>query len=82
MISRSAAITLTDLFGDDFAFEDTVEEEYGLPSRSFKSFLQASEEAAVSRLYGGIHYRPAIDFGVDQGEAVGKFIVENLVTRE
>ncbi|MEM1220392.1 MAG: vanadium-dependent haloperoxidase [Bacteroidota bacterium] len=80
VISRSAAITLTELFGDNFAFVDTVEEEYGLPVRSFSSFLQASEEAAVSRLYGGIHYRPAIDYGVAQGEKVGKFINSRLQT--
>jgi hypothetical protein len=82
VISRAAAITLTDLFGDNFAFNDTVEEEYGLPARQFESFLQASEEAAVSRLYGGIHYRPAIDYGVQQGEQVGKFIVQQVETRK
>jgi hypothetical protein len=82
VISRAAAITLTDIFGDPFPFTDTVEEEYGLPARSFESFLQASEEAAVSRLYGGIHYRPAIDYGVEQGEKVGKFIADQIETRE
>ncbi len=82
VISRAAAITLTDLYGDNFAFDDTVENKYGLPTRSFTSFLQASEEAAVSRLYGGIHYRPAIDEGVKQGEKVGKFILQKLQTRE
>lgn len=80
VISRSAAITLTKLFGDDFAFTDTVEDEYGLPIRSFNSFLEASEEAAVSRLYGGIHYMPAIKYGVEQGEKVGKFINSRLQT--
>ena len=78
VISRAAAIALTSIFGDDFSFEDTTEEEYGLPMRSFNSFIEASEEAAVSRLYGGIHYRPAIDYGVEQGEEVGIFIVEKL----
>ena len=78
VISRAAAIALTSLFGEDFAFDDTTEEEYGLPMRSFTSFKHASEEAAVSRLYGGIHYRPAIDNGVSQGEKVGGFIVANL----
>ncbi len=80
VISRAAAVTLTDFLGDNFAFKDTVEEEYGLPVRSYTSFLQASEEAAISRLYGGIHYRPAIDYGVEQGEEVGKYIVANLKT--
>jgi len=78
VISRAAAVALTSIFGDNFAFDDTTEEEYGLPVRSFTSFYHASDEAAVSRLYGGIHYRPAIDYGVDQGEKVGYFIVDKV----
>jgi len=80
VISRAAAVTLTSLYGDNFAFLDTTEMEYGLPARSFTSFIHASEEAAISRLYGGIHYRMAIDEGVTQGQKVGEFIVQNLRT--
>ncbi|MFP2995742.1 vanadium-dependent haloperoxidase [Spongiivirga sp. MCCC 1A20706] len=82
VISRAAAITLTDLYGDNFEFLDTTELEYGLPARSFKSFIQASEEAAISRLYGGIHYMMAIEEGVNQGQKVGEFIVDNLQTKK
>ncbi len=82
VISRAAAITLTDYYGDNFAFNDTTEVEYGLKERQFKSFLHASEEAAISRLYGGIHYMMAIENGVDQGEEVGKYIIANLQTRK
>ena len=78
VISRAAATALTSVFGDNFAYTDDVELEYGLPVRKFESFYQASEEAAISRLYGGIHYRPAIDYGVDQGQKVGDLIVERL----
>ncbi|MEO0733328.1 MAG: vanadium-dependent haloperoxidase, partial [Bacteroidota bacterium] len=81
VVSRACAIVLTDLFGDNFAFTDDSEVEYDLPERSYTSFLQASEEAALSRLYGGIHYRPAIDYGVTQGEAVGKHLMGKLTTR-
>lgn len=81
VISASAAIVLTDLFGDNFAFVDTTELEYGLPSREFQSFIQASEEAALSRLYGGIHYDMAITEGFTQGQNVGNYIVKNLQTR-
>jgi len=81
VISRAAAVTLTDLLGSNYAFDDDTEEIYGLPTRSFTSFFHASDEAAISRLYGGIHYRPAIDNGVKQGEEVGRYIVENLTTR-
>ncbi|MEZ4774187.1 MAG: vanadium-dependent haloperoxidase [Bacteroidia bacterium] len=81
VISASAATTLTALFGEPFAFMDSTEKEYGLPMRSFNSFFEASSEAAISRMYGGIHYRPACENGVDQGKKVGAFIVENLTTR-
>lgn len=78
VVSGAAAIVLTDIFGDDFSFDDDTELEYGLPVRSFKSFKEASMEAAESRLYGGIHYRAAIEVGLDQGEAVGNYIVNKL----
>jgi len=78
VISRAAAVALTSIYGDNFAFDDNTEEEYGLPTRSFKSFLEASDEAAVSRLYGGIHYAPACFNGVAQGEKVGDFVVSKV----
>ena len=78
MISRAAAVALTSIYGDNFAFLDSTEVEYGLPVREYNSFLEASNEAAISRLYGGIHYRPACDLGVAQGEKVGQYVVEQL----
>ncbi len=78
VISTAAAIALTQLFGNNFTFTDDVEVKYGLPERNFKSFKEASAEAAISRLYGGIHYMPAITYGVKQGEQVGNFIVEKI----
>jgi hypothetical protein len=82
VVSGASAVTLTKLFGDNFAFTDSTEMEFGLSVRSFKSFIHASEEAAVSRLYGGIHYRPAIDNGMIEGRAVGNFINERIRTRK
>ncbi len=78
VISSAAAIMLTSIYGDPFPFEDTVELTYGLPMRKFNSFLDASAEAAISRLYGGIHYMPAIDNGVTQGQKLGRFVVDKL----
>lgn len=80
VISRAAAKALTNLYGENFKFTDTTEVAYGLPSRKYNSFIEASEEAALSRLYGGIHYRMAIEEGVVQGENVANFISENLET--
>lgn len=82
VISSSAAVALTNLFGENFAFTDSTEIEFGLTARSFKSFIAASEEAAVSRMYGGIHYKPAIDEGIVQGRSIGGWIVKNVRTRK
>lgn len=78
VISRAAAEVLSNLFGENFYFEDTTEMEYGLPMRAFNSFFEASDEAAVSRLYGGIHYRMAADNGVTQGAGVGQHVISRL----
>jgi hypothetical protein len=77
-VSGAASVILTKIFGDDFYFEDDTEIPYGLPVRNFKSFYDASSEAAISRLYGGIHYRAAIDNGLDQGKKIGNFVAEKL----
>lgn len=76
--SSAAATVLTELIGENHQFIDSTEVPYGLPTRKFASFLDASGEAAVSRLYGGIHYRPAIELGVDQGKAVGRFVLSKI----
>jgi len=75
-------MALTKLFGDNFAFTDSTEIEFGMTARSFKSFIHASEEAGISRLYGGIHYRPAVENGITQGRAIGAFIVDKIKTRK
>lgn len=82
VISGAAATTLTHLFGENIAFTDSSEVPYGLPVRKFNSFYHASEEAAISRLYGGIHFRPAIENGSRQGRMVGQFVVNKLHTRK
>lgn len=76
--STAAATVLTHWFGDQYAFVDSTEVPYGLPARGYPSFLKASQEAALSRLYGGIHYRPAIEKGVEQGRNVGRYVIESL----
>ncbi|MBX2962921.1 MAG: vanadium-dependent haloperoxidase [Cyclobacteriaceae bacterium] len=81
VISAAASVILTDLYGEDFHFVDSTELEFGLPARTFTSFKHASDEAAISRLYGGIHYRPAIDEGVKQGVQVGEWVMMNIRTR-
>ena len=78
VVSGAAATALTSIFGDNFSFDDDTEIPFGLPIRSFTSFDQAADEAAISRMYGGIHYRAAVEVGVGQGRSLGKFIVDKL----
>lgn len=78
VVSGAASIVLESIFGAGFSFDDDSEVEYGLPIRSFSSFKAAADEATISRVYGGIHYRAAIEVGVGQGRKVGKLVTENL----
>jgi hypothetical protein len=81
VISTATGEVLTALFGDGFAYSDDTEVPFGLPIRSFTSFRAAAAEAAMSRLYGGIHYRMGIEHGVTQGRAVGQNVVARVQTR-
>ena len=79
VISATAATILTELVGDSIAYTDSVNYFLGLPPRSFESFLAASQEAAMSRMLGGIHYMPAITLGIKQGEQVADSLLLKLV---
>jgi membrane-associated phospholipid phosphatase len=72
--SGAASQVLTDLFGPRYAFVDHTHDERGLAPRRFGSFLEAADEAAVSRLYGGIHFRAAIENGLAQGRRIGRAV--------
>tara|TARA_R110000868_G_scaffold125037_2_gene330376 strand:- start:47525 stop:48856 length:1332 start_codon:yes stop_codon:yes gene_type:complete len=78
VVSGAASTALTDIFGDNFAFADDTEVAFGLPVRNFYSFNQAAQEAAMSRMYGGIHYRSAVEIGIIQGRELGAYVVQKL----
>ena len=78
VISTASAEVLTYLLGDHFSFTDNTEVLFEIPERNFSSFRQAAGEAAISRLYGGIHYRDAIENGQEQGRRLGEKIVRQL----
>jgi len=81
VVSGAAGTILTDIFGDGFTFDDDTEVPYGLPVRSFESFNQAADEAAISRMYGGIHYRAAVEVGIGQGRNVGALMLKKVKMR-
>ncbi len=82
VISAAAAEVMTDIYGDNFRYTDTSSIEFGIAPRSFNSFHQASLEAGLSRVYGGIHFRSDIDSGYLQGVKVGRLVVDRLKMRK
>ena len=78
VISAAAAEIMTHYFGDNIHYTDTSELEFGVRSRSFKSVRQASEEAGMSRVFGGIHFKHSCDVGHDQGVKVGELVLDRL----
>lgn len=82
MASGAAASVLGTLLGKNLAFTDSTEVIFGIEPRSYKSFDEAAEQAAVSRFYAGIHYRPAVDEGLKQGRLIGEYVSEKIKTRK
>jgi len=73
--SGAAAAVLDAVFGADHAFVDGTHLDDGIPERPFANFQAAAQEAGISRLYGGIHFRAAIERGLDQGACIGAHAV-------
>ena len=77
-VSGASSTILGTIFGENTAFTDSTEVQFGIAPRSFKSYKEAATEAAFSRMYAGIHYRPACEVGLTQGAAVGKNVLAKL----
>lgn len=78
VISAAAAEVMTRYFGDNIHYTDTSELEFGVPSRSFTSVRQASEEAGMSRVFGGIHFSHSCKVGHETGVKVGELVLQRL----
>src|SRR5262245_22775186 len=69
----AAAAVLARFFGsDEVAFTMTSGPPFAGITRAFKSFSQASQENADSRVYAGIHFRSACTDGIRLGEQIGR----------
>lgn len=81
-ISAAAAEALTSVFGDNMAYTDTSELEFGIKNRSFKSFRDAAAENVKARFYGGIHFRNSCIVSNKFGKKVGDSVVIQLTMRK
>ena len=76
--SSAAAEALTSVFGDNFAYTDTTELEFGIKSRSYTSFRHAALENNSARFYGGIHFHPSCIVSTEYGRKVVSLVVGKL----
>ena len=77
-VSSANAEALTHVFGDNFAYTDSSEMEFGIANRSFTSFRQAADENNWARFYGGIHFHNSCLVATEYGKKVGDLIVEKI----
>ena len=73
--SSAAQAVLAQRFGADTPFTDNTHNDRGWGPRTFKNFKTAADEAALSRLYAGIHYR----FGVTGGQVQGVCVAQKIL---
>lgn len=73
--SSAAAGVLSQIFGTNTSFTDNTHNDRGWGPRTFPNFTAAANEAALSRLYAGIHYR----FGVEGGQVQGKCVAAKVL---
>jgi len=80
VISAAGASVLNSFFGKkDFDFAVTSEVLAGV-TRSFTNFSAASEEATLSRIFAGVHFRTDLTSGNRMGREVADFVVDNFLT--
>jgi len=72
VVSMSYATVLENIFGKIPFTDHSFDNSYG--PRKFESFEAYAKEAALSRLYGGIHYRFGMDDGLKQGKKVAVLV--------
>ncbi len=77
-VSAAAAEALTDVYGDGFAYTDTSELEFGIKSRSFKSFREAAIENNWARFYGGIHFHNSCVISTEYGKKIGSLVNQKI----
>jgi membrane-associated phospholipid phosphatase len=80
-ISKAGATVLRFYFGNRFTFDVTSESLAGV-TRHFTSFSAAAEEAGLSRIYAGQHFRTDHIAGKDLGGQVAESIDENILVPE
>ena len=80
-LSAAVASALTEVYGNDYSFTDHTYEFLKMLPRTYPSFWAIAEEAAISKVYGGIHYKISVEVGLQQGREVTQNIIFVLLNK-
>jgi hypothetical protein len=80
--SGAAIEVMAKVIGDTIPFIDSTQVDIGQPPRPFKSLSAARDEVAISRVYAGVHYFPAVYDGLKQGQCIGRRVLSKVKTRK
>jgi hypothetical protein len=80
VISSAAASVLESFFGtDQFNFDVRSEVLAGV-QRSFPTFSASADEATVSRIFAGVHFRTDLTAGQQLGTEIAQYVVAGFLT--
>ena len=83
VLGNAASTILTHFYGGSYAFATTsTSSTTPGATRNFKSFLIAADENADSRVMAGVHFRFSCKAGQVMGNKIGKWMIENTLTKE
>jgi hypothetical protein len=80
--SGAAIEVLVRIIGDTIPYIDSTQVDIGQPPRRFRSLTAARDEVAISRVYAGVHFFPAVYDGLKQGQCIGRRVLEKVKTRK
>jgi hypothetical protein len=80
ILGEAAATVLGRVIGDrtTFSFTSSTAENPTLP-RTYTRFSAASNENGDSRVRGGLHFRFAVNEGLEMGDDIGDYVVDNFL---
>lgn len=77
VVAGAGAHSFEKMFGNIGSFTDHTYDYMGFSPRTYASFEAIAQEAAQSRLYGGIHFQHALDAGLTVGKKVSANIFKH-----
>ena len=80
VIATAGAVVLGSFLGTDQSSFNVTSEVLAGVQRSFTTFSAAAEEATLSRIFAGVHFRTELTAGQQLGTDTANFVVGNFLT--